>query len=103
VVDETEVEIKDKAGTMKILESLGLEIECVVDRERRKYEKGNVVVVFDKIGGLGSFVEVEVVGEPSEENKSLVMDTARELGLSEDDRVAGKGYPDLLREIGFKG
>ncbi|MFH0808703.1 MAG: class IV adenylate cyclase [archaeon] len=96
--DETETKFNDMKGMVKILSALGFEVVCVLNKDRKKYKKDSLIVVLDKVEGLGDFVEVEFVGESTDENKDLVLKTASELGLKEKNRVIKKGYPDLLIE-----
>ncbi len=96
--DETEIEFNDMEGMTKILNALGFKVACVLNKDRKKYTKGSLLVILDKVEDLGTFVEVELMDEPTDENKALVLGTASELGLKEEDRVIKKGYPDLLIE-----
>jgi len=96
--DETELKFTDMKGMSKILGALGFDVACVLNKDRKKYKKGPLLVILDKVEGLGNFVEVELIDEPTDENKALVLGTASELGLKEENRVIKKGYPDLLIE-----
>src|SRR3989344_1026352 len=96
--DETEISVENKEAIVKIMENLGLNVVCVVDKDRKEYNKDNVTVVFDVVKDLGNFVEIEINAESTEENKNLVLSTAKELGLEEENRVTKKGYPNLLME-----
>jgi adenylate cyclase, class 2 len=96
--DETELKFSDIEGMKKILNALGFEVICVLNKYRNKYRKGSLLVILDKVENLGDFVEVELMDEPTDENKTLVLETASGLGLKEENRVIKKGYPDLLAE-----
>ena len=96
--DETEIKVEDKEKIVKIMENLGLNVVCVVNKDRKEYNKDNITIVFDVVENLGNFVEIEVNAESTEKNKNLVWDTAKKIGLTEKDRVSKKGYPDLLME-----
>jgi len=96
--DETEIKIVDKEGIIKILELLGYDIVCVVNKIREQYEKDNVVITVDKVEGLGNFVEIEINEELTDSNRNKIYSIATNLELMEKDRVSKKGYPDLLME-----
>lgn len=98
--EETEMDINDKEKMTKILSLLGLRIKCIVDKERDKYSKEKIVLTFDKVSGLGNFVEIEINDELTEENEKLIKEVSESLGLTEENRVVKKGYPDLVMEKG---
>ena len=100
--DETEVNVTDKDKIVKILNLLGKNIQCVVDKQREEYKKDEVVVTIDFVKDLGSFVEIEINGDLNSENEQKLMDTAKLLGLNEKQRVKKQGYPDLLLSVNKK-
>ena len=100
--DETEARIYDFGSMKSILNSLGYKIECIVDKQRECYSMGSASIVFDKVVGLGNFVEIEINGEPTEENKHILEEIVGKLGMNEKDRIIKKGYPDLLLESRMK-
>lgn len=75
--------------------SLGVKV--VVDKVRRIYLRDNVRVHFDHVRGLGTFVEIEAVGEPKDfqQLQRQAEQMARVLELRPKDLIRGS-YCDLL-------
>ena len=75
--------------------SLGVKV--VVDKVRRIYLKDNVRVHFDQVKRLGTFVEIEAVGQPKDFRRlqRQAEEMARVLGLRPNDLIRGS-YSDLL-------
>ncbi len=69
--DEYESGVGDIANLEKILTSLGMKMAVVVDKVRRIWNYQNYEICFDRVKGLGDFVEVEykgqVAGRPTSE------------------------------------
>jgi len=86
---ETAVESKEMAE--EIFLQLGFKHDVIVDKKRETYVYKNSEVVLDTVANLGSFVEIEA---PNHKELSTI---ANELGLTEEARVKGMGYPDLIR------
>lgn len=80
-----------------LVQSLG--IKTVVDKNRKIYFIGNVKFHFDRVDGLGEFVEVEAIDKDGrlglEKLKEQCAFYQRLLGVGDDDFVAGS-YSDLL-------
>jgi predicted adenylyl cyclase CyaB len=71
-----------------------------VRKRRRVYLAGNTRIHLDQVQGLGSFLELEVVLEPSqppEEGEAVARRLLAALGVSDTDRVP-RAYLDLLAE-----
>jgi len=97
--DETEIALRDSNDilkTEKILGTLGYPFVCEVNKYRIVYKKDNVNLVLDKVKNLGNFIEIEMVGEETEENENVLFKIAKQLSLEEIDRVVKKGYPDMI-------
>ncbi len=94
--EEREIKIEDKNKLIEIMKFLGHEIICIVDKKRKEYSKNNITIAFDKIKNLGSFVEIELIGESNNKNRKIVLDMAKKLSLDKKDRIKGKAYPDLM-------
>lgn len=93
---ETEVEVSDADNTISILQEIGHEIVCVVDKKRDTYDRDDVTVTIDSIGGLGEFVEVEVVSNDKDAAIQKIEEVCTLLGVT--DQVSGRGYPELVME-----
>lgn len=74
--DEYETAIGDRETGRKIFMALDFKPLIVVDKTRRKYIYKDYEVAFDRVVGLGDFVEVEYKGEaiidPKEETKKMI-------------------------------
>jgi adenylate cyclase class 2 len=95
--DEFESGITDSEAVRKLLDALGFTEMITVDKLRRQWRLGDVIVAMDIVAGLGSFMEVEYAG-----NAQSVDEAARavEASVSEIDVKLGdrdrRGYPYLL-------
>ncbi len=72
----------------------------VVSKERTVYLIGQTRMHFDKVEGLGRFIELEVVlksGQESADGERVVRGLMKELLIVEDDLIEG-AYVDLLLE-----
>jgi len=97
--DETEIalhSLNDIFDTEKILNVLGYPFVCEVDKHRTVYKKDSIKLVFDIVKNLGNFIEIEMIGEETQENENILFQVAKQLSLEENDRVVKKGYPDLI-------
>ena len=80
----------------RVLPQLG-----VVDKQREIYFLDHVKVHLDEVVGLGTFVEVEAIGE-ADAHEALLRDCKQAmvlLGVQHDDLVAAS-YSDLLLDMG---
>ncbi len=93
---ETEVDIEDDQGAIDILKNLGYEVKCVVDKKRSEYTKENLSVTLDEVKDLGTYVEIELMGDLNAENEQTILKTQEYLNLPDTNRVQRMGYPDLL-------
>jgi adenylate cyclase, class 2 len=94
--EETEVGIEDRPATVKILMFLGLTVQCVVAKTRKEFRRDGVLVVMDDVEDLGHFVEIEIEGELTPENLSILDRIGREIGLERASEIRNAGYPDLI-------
>jgi len=87
------------APALKAALTAALGIKVVVDKRRRIYFIDNVKFHFDRVEGLGSFVEVEAIDKDGsigvERLKAQCAQYAELLGVQADDYLAGS-YSDLL-------
>lgn len=93
---ETELSIDSVDDATEILTLLGHEVECVVDKDRKEYAKGEVLITVDHIEGLGDFVEIEMNGELSEETEQTFADLIDRFDFDDTNRVTNQGYPELI-------
>lgn len=84
-------------GSIKETLARALGVKVVVDKVRRIYLRGNLRVHFDQVRGLGTFVEIEAVGQPNEFDRlrRQAEEMARILELRRKDLLRGS-YSDLL-------
>lgn len=77
-------------------------VKVVVDKRRRIYFIGNVKFHFDRVNGLGDFIEVEALDEsgkiPLEKLKDQCLHYFTWFGLRESDYI-NKSYSDLIIEM----
>jgi len=93
VWEEYETEISDPEAVVEMLVSSGFDKIIEVSKIRKEYKLEKFSICLDKIENLGSFVEIEEVGEGvSQEN---VYNLIKEIGL-DSARVIKKGYIALL-------
>lgn len=89
----------DQALKQILTQSLG--IKAIVDKKRRIYFIGNVKFHFDRVEGLGTFVEVEAIDKDGsiglEKLKQQCSHYQQLLQIQEDDFIA-ESYSDLLLE-----
>ncbi|WP_330633599.1 class IV adenylate cyclase [Halocatena halophila] len=96
--EETEVSIENGEEGREILRRLGYNIECVVDKQRAVYERGDVVITIDQIDSLGTFVEIEMEGTLTAEKEQRFDSIIKRFDLNRGHRVKNKGYPELIIE-----
>lgn len=96
---EYSIPITDPGQARQILESLGFKPVAIVRKERVYYSyKGIASISFDKVEGLGCFVEVEYKGGGGlEEAVGVVNSIVAMLGLDKHKRVY-KSYLELILE-----
>ena len=84
--------------TRKIFLSLDLKPLIAVDKTRKKWNYENYEIAFDKVVGLGDFVEIEYKGkdevEPKIETEKMI-NFLKGLGCG-DIELNNGGYPMLL-------
>lgn len=88
---EWETDVADGKMAEQILGKLGFSVDVTVCKTRQRYKLGESEILVDFVEGLGSFVEIE---SPTERELNGI---AAKITLGE--QIAGKGYPDLLREL----
>lgn len=91
---EKEVPVGDNGSMNAILEFLGFVLFGRVRKERIMYRLDDVLLCFDRIDDLGTFVELEKKGTEKERIEIELFDMAARLGL---DRFETKSYLELLK------
>jgi adenylate cyclase class 2 len=97
--DEIEIALHssdDFLKTERILDILGYPFVCEVNKYRIVYKKDNINLVLDKVENLGNFIEIEMIGNETQNNEDILLQVAQQLSLKDNDRVVKMGYPDLI-------
>jgi predicted adenylyl cyclase CyaB len=84
--------------TLKIVLESALGIRGMVRKSRSLFMRGATRIHLDRVDGLGTFLELEVVlqpGQTEDEGRAIAADLMQKLGVPADDLVAG-AYADLL-------
>ena len=95
--DYIKTEIDDPLGIEAVL-SCALGVRGVVRKERKLYMVDRTRVHFDRVEGLGNFMELEVVqspGESSDQAMKVAEELMVRLAIAQDDLVE-QAYIDLL-------
>lgn len=86
--------------SLRVLLSKVMGTRGCVKKQRLLYRIGNTRVHLDKVDGLGSFVELEVVlneNQTCEEGESIAGEIMKQLGICETDLVE-EAYIDLIEQ-----
>ena len=98
--EEFESDVDNAEILMHILKGIGMELLCIVDKDRSTFRKDNVLIVIDQVKDLGDFIEIEVDADNEKEAEQIIYNIFSELEINTDEIISGKGYPDLLLEKG---
>ncbi len=90
---EREVSIDDPAGFQAIIEKLGFSRTGSVNKKREEYMIGEILVCLDTVESLGTFVELELRSEESEEAEKDIFELAEKLELTNFTR---KSYLEMV-------
>ena len=99
--EEYETEISNVDEFRKILNFLNFKKVITVDKQREYWDCGDFEIALDKVGELGSFIEVEAKGnfENTAKAKETCLKFLEELGIKNAENIQiNKGYPVLLLE-----
>lgn len=95
--DEFESAVSDVDAVRKLLEALGCTEMIIVDKIRREWRLGDVIVAVDTVASLGSFIELEYAGD------ALTVDDAAQALEASLDKIGvelgtrhRRGYPHML-------
>ena len=96
---EETVEIPDPEAMDRVLRALGFRPAAVVEKRRRYYRLGDVLVTLDEVKDLGCFVEAEYAGPrvAAEEASRRIEEVLEKLGVAGYPRIY-KSYLELLLE-----
>lgn len=94
--EEYETDIEDPQELKEILEKVGFEIYVEVRKQRKVFEIEGFEVTLDRINDIGGFVEIETTAKDPDRDK--MYEIAEKLSLKENQKVTGKGYPDIVLE-----
>jgi adenylate cyclase class 2 len=96
---EYETEIKDPESMAKILDLIEYKPFLEVKKYRQKSQFGDYEICFDKVEGLGSFVEVEILIDGDEDAvpvQESLFKFLEALGIGRADRET-RGYDTMIR------
>ena len=100
---EYEVDVSDYQKIQKILKEMKFCPEFVINKHRQVYQKGQLEIVLDTVKRLGKFIEVELQGKDTAENRRRVTNFMLSLGAQPKDLIIGIHYNGLmLRVLGKK-
>ena len=95
---EWETKIEDEEVLKKLLLSNGLEKVVCIEKNRQTYKLDNFEINIDKIKGLGSFVEVELISDDAINAKKRIEELlSQKLGVPLKN-VITQGYVPLMIE-----
>jgi adenylate cyclase class 2 len=104
---QSDVILYEHAPAPRLKDALtaALGIKVVVDKRRRIYFVGNVKLHFDRVAGLGTFVEVEAIDADGsigiDKLKEQCAEYAAFLDIREEDYMS-ESYSDMLLKEGSK-
>ncbi|ASJ01061.1 class IV adenylate cyclase [Thermococcus gorgonarius] len=94
--EEIEVEVSNFEKTVEILKRLGFREDVWVRKKRLVYRLDGITFELNEVEGLGSFLDIEVIEDDVDKAKEIIWETARKLGLSEED-VEPRLYQELIK------
>ena len=93
--EEIEVALGDADSAKLLLMRLGFKPVAEVRKIRKRYKVGEFEICLDDVEGVGTFVEVETIGENMEELRDQALAILERLNLRKTER---KSYLELLLE-----
>ncbi len=79
--EEIEFGVESAEKAMDMLKRLGFVEAGIVEKVRETYSLNGVEISIDSVVGLGHFIELEIQGENTEENRERLFSLGKELGL----------------------
>lgn len=83
--EELELVVDNAKLLQKMLRLLHYKREFVVDKFRETYQLGRMAIVLDAVRGLGTFIEVEILGADTAANRKCLHTTFMKLGVHDRD------------------
>jgi len=90
------------AGELETALSQSLGIRGIVEKTREIAMVGQTRIHLDRVQGLGTFLELEVVlrpGQSDADGRAIAEELMRELGVAEED-LLDRAYMDMLEALG---
>ena len=81
--EEIEFQVGSYEKALEMLKRLGFVEAGIVEKVREIYSFNDVEISIDDVLGLGYFVELEIQGENTEENREILFSMGKELGLKD--------------------
>lgn len=101
--NEYETKIEDFEQTKKLLECIGFKVFCVVDKKRTHYSYKNCTINVEDIKEFRPAIELEIISnENIEENKSILTEILKELGIKDEDIIEKSITRLYMKEFSFK-
>ncbi len=93
--EELELTVDDVRLLQKLLHLLRFRREFVIDKQRETYRLGRVTIALDVVRGLGTFVEVEILGADTAANRAKLRRVLAQLGVREPDMCYNLHYHQM--------
>lgn len=94
--EELEFSVGDGETAMEVFTRLGFKVGARVCKVRREYMLLGAKVAFDRVEGLGDFVEIEAPRIGSDSERSALVESVAALIGVDKDRFTTKSYVELL-------
>lgn len=95
---EINVAVKSEVDARNLFLAIGSVELCTVEKRRTEFKKGNLTAAFDKITGVGEFIELEILSEGEDSSAITAIESlATQLGLQDSD-VVTLPYRDLCMQ-----
>lgn len=97
---ETNEEVGENIHT--ILTTLGVSQRCIVSKIREAYQIDNILVCFDDVVDLGTFVEFEILTDGGESEAMVsIVELMKKLGLDVGDAETKSYYELRMKQLGI--
>jgi len=93
-----QVELSDFEKARELLKSLGFSEVIRMRKSRKVFRKDDITLCLDEVEFLGTFIEVEVLGDNVEEAERKIEEVLKELGLSDEELIT-ESYLELLLKL----